>query len=80
MTPEPEVTLDPGSAQEWDELRTLGHRMVDDMLDYLRTVRERAAWRPLPADVRARLTEPVPRDPTAADATGRRIRRRRPSR
>jgi len=66
--PEPELTLDPANAREWDELRTLGHRMVDDMLDYLRSVRERAAWRPLPADVRARLTEPLPRDPTAADA------------
>ncbi len=68
MTPEPELTLDPADAREWDDLRALGHRMVDDMLDYLRTVRERAAWRPVPADVRARLAEPVPHGPTPAQA------------
>jgi glutamate/tyrosine decarboxylase-like PLP-dependent enzyme len=68
VTPEPELTLDPTNAREWDELRTLGHRMLDDMLDYLRTVRERAAWRPVPVDVRARLAEPVPQKPTPAEA------------
>jgi len=65
---EPELTLDPGSAREWEELRALGHRMLDDMLDYLRTVRDRPAWRPVPADVRARLAEPVPHRPTPAEA------------
>lgn len=29
-------TLDP---RDWEELRSLGHRMLDDMLDYLRDVR-----------------------------------------
>ena len=67
MTPQPEETLDPASAKEWDELRALGHRMLDDMLEYLRTARDRAAWRPLPGDVRARLAEPVPHGPTPAD-------------
>ena len=66
MTPEPELTLDPANAAEWDELRALGHRMLDDMLNYLRTVRERAAWRPVPDDVRERLAEPVPHGPTPA--------------
>jgi glutamate/tyrosine decarboxylase-like PLP-dependent enzyme len=65
---EPELTLDPANAREWDELRALGHRMLDDMLDYLRTVRERAAWRPVPTEVRARLAEPVPHGPTPAEA------------
>jgi aromatic-L-amino-acid/L-tryptophan decarboxylase len=65
---ETELTLDPNNAQEWDELRTLGHRMVDDMLDYLRSVRERAAWRPVPDAVRANLDEPLPRGPTPATA------------
>ena len=75
MTPEPELTLDPTTATEWDELRALGHRMLDDMLDYLRTVRERAAWRPVPADVRARLAESVPRGPTPAEAVYAQFRR-----
>ena len=37
------------------------------MLDYLRTARERPVWRPVPADVRARLSAPVPREPTPAE-------------
>ncbi len=55
-----EETLDP---DDWDELRALGHRMVDDMLAYLRTVRDRPVWRPIPAEIRARFTGPVPREP-----------------
>ena len=58
---EPEQTLDP---QDWDGLRALGHRMLDDMLDHLRTVRERPVWRPVPPEVKARLTEPLPLEPT----------------
>jgi glutamate/tyrosine decarboxylase-like PLP-dependent enzyme len=53
----PELTLDP---ENWDELRSLGHRMLDDMFDYLRSVDDRPVWQPLPDDVRARLAEPVP--------------------
>lgn len=52
-----DLTLDP---QNWDELRALGHRMLDDTFDYLATIRQRPVWRPIPADVRARLDEPVP--------------------
>src|SRR5437016_1647782 len=63
----PEISLDPADAREWEELRLLGHRMVDEMLEYLRTVRERPVWRPVPANVRQRLSSaPVPREPTAA--------------
>lgn len=62
----PEIDLDPTNAHEWEELRLLGHRMVDDMLEYLRTVRERPVWRSVPADVHKRLAAPVPREPTDA--------------
>jgi aromatic-L-amino-acid/L-tryptophan decarboxylase len=40
--------------------------MVDEMLDYLRTVRERPVWRPVPPEVRRRLVGPAPRIPTPA--------------
>jgi aromatic-L-amino-acid decarboxylase len=60
-----ETTLDP---QNWDELRTLGHRMMDDMFDYLRGVRERPVWQPFPEDVKTRLAEPVPHRGRPADA------------
>jgi len=54
-----ELSLDPADNAGWEELRLLGHRMVDEMLEYLRTARERPVWRPVPAEVRERLTGPV---------------------
>jgi len=56
----PEESLDP---QDWDELRSLGRQMIDDMLSYLQTVRERPVWSPMPEDVRAAFQEPLPRSP-----------------
>ena len=53
-----EETLDP---QDWDAMRALGHRMVDDMLDYLQTVRERPVWKPITEDLKAKFTEPLPK-------------------
>ena len=43
-----EESLDP---QDWGEIRSLGHRMLDDMLDYLSTVRHKPAWQPVPESV-----------------------------
>ena len=54
-------TLDP---ENWEDMRRLAHRMVDDAVDYIRSARERPAWLPVPADVAARLQEPAPRDPS----------------
>ena len=56
-------TLDPA---DWDEYRRLGHRMVDDMLEYLRTVRDRPVWRPVPEGVAASFREPLPTSPSPA--------------
>ena len=53
-----EETLDP---EDWEPIRALGHRMVDEMLDFLRTVRERPVWHPIPDETKARLRVPVPR-------------------
>jgi glutamate/tyrosine decarboxylase-like PLP-dependent enzyme len=40
--------------------------MVDEMLEHLRTVRERPVWRSVPAEIRQRLSSaPAPRTPTA---------------
>jgi aromatic-L-amino-acid/L-tryptophan decarboxylase len=51
------VTLDP---TDWELFRTTGHQMVDDMLESQRTVRDRAPWRPVPPETKARLDEPIP--------------------
>src|SRR6187401_2502295 len=53
-------SLDP---ENWEEMRTLAHRMVDDALTYLETVRERPVWQPVPEEVAARFEEPAPRAP-----------------
>jgi glutamate/tyrosine decarboxylase-like PLP-dependent enzyme len=59
-----EVSLDP---EDWAALRTLGHRMVDDLLGWLETVRDRPVWRPIPPEVKARFREPLPREAQGAE-------------
>ncbi|HWC73066.1 MAG TPA: pyridoxal-dependent decarboxylase [Gemmatimonadales bacterium] len=61
-----EISLDPADERGWEELRLLGHQMVDEMLEFLRTARERPVWRPVPSEVRARLSGSVPREATPA--------------
>ena len=53
----PEGSLDP---QAWPSFRAQGHRMLDDMLDYLEHIRERPVWQPMPDTVRAGFREPLP--------------------
>ncbi len=55
----PSETLDP---HNWDDIRAQGHRMLDDMLDYVANVRERPVWQPIPDDVRSRFREQLPRE------------------
>jgi aromatic-L-amino-acid decarboxylase len=55
-----EETLDP---QDWQAMRALGERMVDDMMTYLETVRDRPVWMPVPDEVKASFREPLPLDP-----------------
>ncbi len=52
------MSLDPS---DWNETRALGRTMVDDILSYLQTMRDRPVWTSVPADAKARLSEPVPR-------------------
>ena len=37
----PHENLDPA---DWDEMKALAHRMVDDAFDYIQTVRDRPVW------------------------------------
>jgi aromatic-L-amino-acid decarboxylase len=53
-------TLDP---EDWGATRALAHRMVDDMLDYTESLRERPPWVHLPDAVKAELRAPLPREP-----------------
>lgn len=52
-------SLDPA---EWKDLREQGHRMLDDMIDYLSGLRDAPVWQPAPQEVRSEFTSPLPRD------------------
>lgn len=55
-----EETLDP---QNWQATRDLGHRMVDDMMDYLQGIREQPVWHPIPREDKDHLDQPLPLEP-----------------
>ena len=57
---EPEETLDPKS---WDELRLLGHKMIDEMIDYVKSVRDQKTWYPIPEKVKESYNTSVPYEP-----------------
>jgi glutamate/tyrosine decarboxylase-like PLP-dependent enzyme len=58
-------SLDPA---DWPAVRAQGHRMLDDIFDYLEHVRARPVWQPIPDGVRARFDAPLPAAPTALAA------------
>jgi glutamate/tyrosine decarboxylase-like PLP-dependent enzyme len=51
------MSLDP---EDWSEVRALGHRMLDDMIDWVAGARARPVWRHMPAELRAELRAPLP--------------------
>ena len=55
-----EETLDP---EDWDAMRALGHRMLDDVMDYVETIRERPAWQHISDQAKAHFGQPLPLDP-----------------
>jgi len=63
-TNQPE-SLDP---ENWEDMRALAHRMVDDAITYIETVRERPVWQPVPGDVSAHFDEGAPLEPAGAEA------------
>lgn len=56
------TSLDPQSAAEWDALRQQGHRMLDDIFDYMQNLREGPVWQSAPVDVRQQFLQPLPRE------------------
>ncbi len=58
-------TLDP---ENWDEMRALAHRMVDDAITYLETVNERPVWKQVPDEIAAQFKSPAPHAPEGAEA------------
>jgi len=56
-----ECSLDP---PDWPGLRAHGHRMLDDIFDYVERIRERPVWQPIPDGVRTRFKQDVPTEPS----------------
>lgn len=52
-----ELTLDP---EDWENLKTLGHKMLDDMLDHLRDIRRHPVWQQIPKEVKLKFKMPIP--------------------
>jgi glutamate/tyrosine decarboxylase-like PLP-dependent enzyme len=67
----PEDSLDPA---DWEAFRDLAHRLLDDAIDHLRTVRERPVWQPVPDAVRQALAEPLPVEGQGLERTCRELR------
>ncbi len=63
-----DTSLDP---QDWTQLRAQAHRMLDDMLDYLATIRERPVWTPMPEAVREHFHAPIARAPVPLEEVHR---------
>ena len=58
--PEIYETLDP---ENWDEMRELGHRMIDDTIDWLQSAGERPVWQRMPEEVAATFNRACPTEP-----------------
>ena len=57
-------TLDPN---DWEKIRLLGHRMVDDMMDLMEHIGKQPVWRQIPADIKRTYLDPVPLEPSDVD-------------
>jgi glutamate/tyrosine decarboxylase-like PLP-dependent enzyme len=63
-----EHTLDPDN---WDDMRAQGHRMLDDIFDYMQHLDSGPVWQPAPAEVRETFKEALPTAPTDLDQVHR---------
>ncbi len=61
-------SLDP---ENWQALRDLAQRMLDDAFAYLRDVRQRPVWQAMPAHLSPVFQTPAPRAPEGAEAAYR---------
>ena len=57
--------LDP---DDWEAFRAASRRALDDMIDFLKTVRERPVWQPAPPEVVRAFRSPLPTAPEDLDA------------
>lgn len=61
-----EESLDPAS---WDHFRAASHQVLDELLEWQRTLRDRPVWQPVPDSVRSDLRRPLPKDGIGLEAS-----------
>lgn len=59
-----EETLDPAN---WNDMRALGHRMIDDMIDYLQGLRNKPVWQKPTDEVKEVLNRSLPQQGQAPE-------------
>ena len=65
--PQPnQETLDP---DDWETVRKLAHRTVDDAINALSKVREQPVWQSIPKEISKSFKRPMPLEPGGLDAT-----------
>ncbi|BAU53889.1 pyridoxal phosphate-dependent decarboxylase family protein [Mucilaginibacter gotjawali] len=57
----PEIGLDPA---DWNDIKTLGYQIIDDMVGYLKNIGDRPAWTPIPQQVKEEFKKPLPQTGT----------------
>ena len=62
---EPPIANTSLDTEDWTALRAQAHRMLDDMLDYVATLRERPVWVPMPDRVRQHFRSEISRHPAS---------------
>ncbi len=76
MTPDdPALTGESLDPADWQALRAQGHRMLDDILDYLQHIEDRPVWQKIPEEVRGRFREGLPSRPATLAAAHERFLR-----
>lgn len=60
-----EETLDP---EDWSDVRTLAHKMVDDAVDHLSSLRDRPIWAEMPEDTQKRFLGKLPQTPSSLES------------
>lgn len=58
------TVLDPA---DWEKFRATAHGALDDAINRLRDIRDEPVWRPVPDEVKAALTGPMPEQPREFD-------------
>ncbi len=61
LTVKPEISLDP---DDWNDIKTLGYQIIDDMVDYLKNVGDRKPWTPIPQQVKEEFKKCIPHQPS----------------